>query len=404
MANRCVVIGGSHAAAQLVISLRTEGWDGEIVIVTEDAYIPYRRPPLSKEYLSGEKSMDDIKIRSSSAYEKVEVQFKLNTKVISINREKKTVSLSCGEELSYSKLALTTGAQVRKLTTPGSNLPGVCYLRDAADVEVIRRYTRDGGKAVIVGGGYIGLETAAVFRKLGMSVTLLEAGERILQRVTTEKISRFYQRIHTEEGVNVVTGASLVEFVGDDQVRSVRCGDGTHYDADLVVVGIGVLPRQGLAEDAGLEVGNGIVVNEFAETSDPDIVAAGDCAFHRNSVYDREMRIESVQNAMEQAKVAAATICGNKKPYEMLPTFWSNQYDLKLQIAGLSQGYDEVVIRGEIEKERKFTAFYLKEGRLLALDAVNRPKDFMMGKKLILGKSLDKAALADDSVSLKELA
>lgn len=399
---RCIIVGASHAAAQLSISLRQQGWQDEIVVVGDEPHLPYHRPPLSKAFLAGEKSLEDILIRPDSAYEKASVTFRLGMRVTAIDRERKVVSFSSGDELSYTKLALTTGSKVRQIPLPGVDKQGVYYLRTAADVHNIRAYVMAGKHAVIIGGGYIGLETAAVLCKLGMKVTVLEALPRVLQRVTAPEVSAFYERVHGEEGVAIVTGTGVAAIEGGERVSGVTTSDGQHFPADLVVVGVGILPETELAEAAGLEVDNGIVVNEYAETADPDIVAAGDCTNHYNAIYDRRIRLESVQNATDQAKVAAATLCGKREPYNTLPWFWSDQYDLKLQIAGLSQGFDQVVVRGNIETGRSFAAFYLHEGKLLAVDAVNNPQAFMLSKRLI-GTAVDPVALADENVNLKTL-
>ena len=404
MSQTCVIIGASHAAAQLAPTLRQEGWEGRILVIGDEPYIPYHRPPLSKTFLSGEKALEDIYIKPQMVYEKAEVEFMLNTRVDKIDRDEKTLLLDNGESLGYDKLALTMGSRVRKVDLPGINLDGIYYLRDINDVEKIKTKVGAGKKAVIVGGGYIGLETAAVLRKLGMEVTVLEMMERVLQRVTAPEVSEFYDRIHREEGVNILCGVGVTAFAGANVVEKVVCNDGSEHEADLVVVGVGIVPNVELATEAGLEVSNGIVVDQHARTSDPDIVAAGDCTFHHNVLYDQEIRLESVQNATDQARVAAQTLCGNEKAYEALPWFWSDQYDLKLQIAGLSQGYDEVIIRGDRENTRSFAAFYLKDGVVISVDAVNKPPEFMMGKRMISAKlAVDKVRLADDTVPIKEL-
>ena len=404
MSETCVIIGASHAAAQLAPTLRQEGWQGRIIIVGDEPYMPYHRPPLSKTFLSGEKSLEDINIRPPIIYEKAEIEFMLNTRIESIDRDNKKLSLDSGGTLEYNKLALTTGSRVRKVDLPGIDLEGVYYLRDVNDVEKIKAYVAAGKKAVIVGGGYIGLETAAVLRKSGMEVSVLEMMERVLQRVTAPEVSAFYDRIHSEEGVNIYCGVGVSAIEGETKVSKVICSDGSEYAADLVVVGVGIVPNVELAEAAGLEVNNGIVVDEFARTSDADIVAAGDCTMHHNALYDRDIRLESVQNATDQARVAALTLCRKEKAYAALPWFWSDQYDLKLQIAGLSQGYDEVIVRGDRENSRSFAAFYLKDGVVISVDAVNKPPEFMVGKRLINGKvKVDKTKLADNSVSMKEL-
>ncbi len=397
----CVVVGGSHSAAQFVTSLRQMSWQGKITVISDEAFLPYQRPPLSKTFLSGEKKQQELLIRPAKTYEQHDIQFILGKKVVAIDRQKKQVELSDGQNIFYDKLMLSTGAQVRKLTIPGNTLPGVCYLRTMEDVKNISQYVQQDRQAVIVGGGYIGLETAASLRKLGMQVTVLEAMSRVLERVTSADISSFYSRVHSDEGVNIVLNTQVTAFEGEGRVQNVICQDGSTFSADLVVVGIGVIPNTQLAETAGLEVNNGIVVNEFCQTADENILAAGDCTSHYNPIYQRTIRLESVQNASDQARVAAATVCGQPKAYHALPWFWSDQYDLKLQMAGLSQGYDQVVVRGDMSHGRSFAAFYLKEDKVISVDAINRVKEFMMAKRLItLGLEVDSALLSDETIPM----
>ena len=404
MTENFIIVGASHAASMLAPSLRQQGWQGRILVVGAEASIPYHRPPLSKDYLAGEKTLDEILIRPAKVYEKSEVEFILNTSVESIDRDNKTVRLSNNETLSYDKLALTVGSKVRKVNLPGVDLDGVFYLRDLRDVERITPYINPGANAVIVGGGYIGLETAAVLNKKGMNVTVLEMMERVLQRVTAPVISEFYTRIHEEEGVSIRCGVGVSGFKGNGRVAKVLCSDGSGFAADLVIIGVGILPNTALAEAAGLEVDNGIVVNDRAQTSDPDIFAAGDCTNHHNPIYDRRIRLESVQNATDQSRVAAGAACGKEVSYNAVPWFWSEQYDLMLQIAGLSQGYDEIITRGDPGNGRSFAAFYLREGRVIAVDAINKPQEFMFSKKLIpMQKTVDKKRLADAGTPIKEL-
>jgi 3-phenylpropionate/trans-cinnamate dioxygenase ferredoxin reductase component len=401
----CIVIGGSHAGGQLADSVRRNGWEGKILVITDEAYLPYHRPPLSKDFLAGKKSVDDILIKPASAYEKQNIEFRLNTWVEKIDRRNKALVLADGTTLHYDKLGLTTGARAREIHIPGDHKEGVHYLRTIEDIDNIRPFVRQNGDAIIVGGGYIGLETAACLRKLGMNVTVFEMMPRILQRVTSEELSRFYTRVHTEEGVRIITEDGVSEILGEDCVSSVLDARGQQHPADLVIIGAGILPNSELAAMAGLEVDNGgIKVDEFARTSDPDIVAAGDCTWHYNPIYDRWLRLESVQNALEQARVAGATVCDKPEPYSALPWFWSDQYDMKLQIAGLSQGFDDIVIRGDIENSREFAAFYYQGDRLLAVDAINMPAAFMIGKRLLMaGKSPTKAQVADPDVDFKSL-
>jgi len=400
---KCIIIGASHAAAQLAPSLRQEGWDGEIIVIGDEPYLPYHRPPLSKTFLAGDKTAESLAIRSVAFYEKHNITF-LNNRVKSIKRDHQTITLSDGQALHYNKLALCMGSRVRKIPLPGGELEGVHYLRNIADVESIKKHINKGKHVVILGGGYIGLETASALKNQGMNVVVLEMAQRILQRVTAPEMSKFYTRIHTEEGVSIYTGISVSGISGETHVEKVVCADGSEFQADLVVIGVGVLPNIELAEKAGIKVDNGIIVDEFCGTNDPNIVAAGDCTSHFNKIYDRRIRLESVPNANDQGKTAAASICGVKKEYKSLPWFWSDQYNLKLQIAGLSQGYDQVIIRGDKLTSRSFAAFYFKGGHLISAECVNRPQEFMLSKKIIAGKLvINQDRLTNESLAVKEL-
>ncbi len=402
MTNPCIIVGASHTGAQLAVSLRQSGWEAGIIMIGDEPDLPYHRPPLSKDFMSGDKSIEDILIRPEKVYNDANIEVRLSTRVDSINRDAKTVTLGNGEVLAYEKLVLATGARVRRLPIEGADLNGVFYLRDTRDVRAIKAQVSAGKKAVIIGGGYIGLETAASLRKKGMEVTVLEAMDRILQRVTAPVMSDFYRRIHSEEGVNIVEQEMASEIIANEDGLSVKAKSGASYDADMVIIGIGVIPNTELAEAAGLEVGNGILVNEFAQTSDPDIYAAGDVTWHYNPIYDTHLRLESVPNATEQAKTVALHITGKPKPYNSLPWFWSDQFDLKLQIAGLSQGYDDIVLRGDPESGRTLAAFYFKGEQLLAVDAVNAPREFMFSRMaLTKGQKLDKSVLEDVEADLK---
>jgi len=404
-ANRshCVIVGGGHGAAQYAASLRQHGWEGPVTLVSAEGVLPYHRPPLSKGYLAGNKTIKSILIRSHKFYEQNQINTILGERVVSLDRDEKTVLLDNGSKLQYDTLALAIGARPRTIDIPGGELSGVFYLRELNDVDQIRDYLGQGRKAVIVGGGYIGLETGAALRRLGTEVTVLEVSPRVLQRITAAAVSEFFVRIHEEEGVVIRTHMTVESIQGEGRVRGVRCGDGSFIPTDLVIVGIGALPETKIAEAAELLVNNGVVVDEFGRTSDRDIVAAGDCTWHYNPLYARHVRLESVQNAVDQAKVGAATLCGKRVPYSAVPWFWSDQYDVKLQIAGLSQGFDQAVVRGDIEKSRSFAVFYLQEGRLIAVDAVNRPKEFMIGKQVLAGGIFpDPAKLEDESLRIEE--
>lgn len=391
-----VIVGSSHAAAQLAHGLRRHGWRDGITIVGAERELPYHRPPLSKDFLKGKKSFNQILLRQKAMYEKECIGLVLGRRVIHVDRNQKCVTTDDGELLAYDKLVLTTGARPRRLPVPGAELPGVCYVRTVADIRCILEKVSRGGKAVIIGGGYIGLEAAASLRGLGMDVTVLEAQERVLQRITCPQMSAFFTRVHREEGVVIQLGTSVKAIEGDKFVTGVRLKSGEMKSAELVVVGIGVVPEVSLAEQCGLEVNNGVVVDQYGRTKDPDVYAAGDCASFVHPLYKRFIRLESVQNANDQAMTVANSICGDPEPYAALPWFWSDQFNVKLQIAGLSEGHDVIVERGDSKSGRSFSICYLRDGRLLAVDAVNRPKDFIMSKKLIARKlPLDEALLRD---------
>ena len=398
-----VIIGGSHAAVQLVISLRQNGWNGIITVISDEPYLPYQRPPLSKAFLSGSSREEQLLLRAPAAYEKLDVSFRLGIRVTAVDTDRRQLTLNNGETMSYTKLALCTGARARTLPIAGAELKGVHYLRTMDDVKRIKLSANSANTAVIIGGGYIGLETAASLTKLGIAVTLLEAESRLLQRVASATTSEFYLSLHQEHGVTVKLNAQASALQGDTSVAKVVCTDGQTIDADMVIIGIGVIPNTELASDAGLSVDNGIVVNQFAQTSHADIVAAGDCTNHPNPLLNRSLRLESVPNAVEQAKAAAASLCDIEKLYAELPWFWSDQYDVKLQIAGINQGYTEVVIRGD-QTSHSFTVFYLQGTVLLSAECINRPKDFILAKKLILqGNDLNPAALSDETIELNSL-
>lgn len=401
---QAVIIGASHAAVQLMISIRQHGWLGGITVISGEPHMPYQRPPLSKAYLDGSVEEGRLALRAPEVYKRLDAVFKLGHRVVAIDADTKKVTLDTGEQIAYTKLALCTGARVRQLALPGAELQGVHYLRTIDDVNAIRQSAENAKRAVIIGGGYIGLETAASLTKLGIKVTVLETESRLLKRVASEQVSEFYERLHEEEGVEIKLGSRVVALQGDGSVMRVICDDDTFSDADMVVIGVGVIPNTELASEAGLVVENGIVVDEFAQTSHPDIVAAGDCTFHPNTLLKKSLRLESVPNATDQAKAAAASLCGIKQAYSELPWFWSDQFDVKLQIVGISQGYTEAVVRGATNRDRSFTVFYLKGQHIIAADCINRPKDFMVAKKLILHQStVDVDALVDEGNDIKAL-
>ena len=400
---RTIVVGAGQGAGQLVASLRQEKYEGEIVMIGEEPFLPYQRPPLSKAYLAGELPTERVLVRPEKFYVDKEIETHIDTRVEAIDRESRTVTLAGGETMSWDNLVIATGSHVRRLPIPGIELDGVHYLRTMGDVDSIRSGIGEGKRLVIVGGGYIGLEVAAVARKLGMEVTVLEMEDRILARVTTPSMSAFYARVHTEHGVDIRTGAAAAEILGEGTVTGVRCMDGTELKADMVIVGVGIIPTTSLAEAAGLECENGIVVDAHCRTSDPAIFAIGDCTNHPSKLLGRRLRLESVPNAMDQARTVAKNIMGGDAEYDAVPWFWSDQYDLKLQMVGFSAGADDEVVRGDPETG-SFARFYLTGGVLTAVDAVNRPKEFMASKLLVAAKkAVDAGQLADEAVDIKSL-
>ena len=396
-----VVIGAGQAAGQAAASLRQEGYEGEITIIGDEAQAPYQRPPLSKAYLSGEVGLDRVLVRPENFYADKGINLQTGVRVESINRADKTIATSTGSTLSYDKLLISTGSRPRILNIQGSDLEGLHYLRTVDDVDGIRTAMEAAKNVCIVGGGYIGLEVAAVAKKAGHNVTVLEMEDRILQRVTTAEMSEFYHALHTGRGVDIRVNTMVSGFAGENgRVTSVLCGDES-IPADLVIVGIGIIPNVELAEAAGLTCDNGIVVNDHCQTSDPDIYAAGDCTNHPNPILDRRLRLESVPNAMEQARTACSNMLGGDKTYAAVPWFWSDQYELKLQMVGFSADSDQSVLRGD-KASNEFAVFYLKDGNVVAVDAVNSPKEFMVAKQLY-GKAVNEADLANPAFELKEL-
>jgi 3-phenylpropionate/trans-cinnamate dioxygenase ferredoxin reductase subunit len=399
-----VIVGASHAAVQAIDTLRREGHAGPIVLVGDEPFLPYNRPPLSKKYFSGELEHERLLLRSAQFYEQSRVDVRLGVRVTAIDRAARRLRLSDGGELGYGKLLLCLGSRNRLLEVPGYDLQGIHYLRTIADVDGIRADLGAARRLVVVGAGYIGLEAAASARQLGLEVTVLEMADRPLNRVTAPEMSTFYLQRHARAGVSVLCGMSVTSFAGADggRVSGVVCGE-REFGADLVIVGVGVLPETALAAACGLRCENGIVVDETCQTSDPDVYAAGDCTMHPCVRYGRRLRLESVDNAVEQAKTAALNICGKAARHEHVPWFWSDQYDIKLQIAGLSQGYDRTVLRGDPAANR-FALYYFAQGELIAVDAINSPKDFMTGKKWIAERRHpDPALLADPATDLKSL-
>jgi len=403
MSDGIVIVGGGQAGAQAAIVLRQSGYAGPVTIIGDEAYAPYERPPLSKTFLAGEIPVERMFMRPPEFYAGKDIALRLTTRVSAIDRAHKRVVLAGGDTLTYSKLILATGGRVRRMSCPGADLAGIHYLRNVDDVLGFREHLIDGKRVVIVGGGYVGLEVAAVAIKRGCKVTVLEAQPLVLSRVVAPQMSLFYQEVHTQAGVDLHTSAMVTAFEGSNHVERVVCNHGT-FGADLVVIGIGIFPNVALAEDVGLGVDNGIIVDECARTNDPDIFAAGDCTHHPNVLLGMRLRLESVPNALAQGKAAALAALDKPDPYNEVPWFWSDQYDLKLQIAGLPFEADRQVVRGDVAAA-KFAVFHLKGDLLQAVEAVNAPPEFMAGKQLIAKRTpVNAEKLADTTVSMKEVA
>jgi 3-phenylpropionate/trans-cinnamate dioxygenase ferredoxin reductase subunit len=400
MTEHLLIVGGGQAAAQAVQSLRSLNFAGAITLVSEEPQPPYQRPPLSKKYLAGELPRERLLLRPAAFYTDRGVTLELGRRVEELTLGARRVRLDDGRSLAYDRLLLATGSRVRRLDVPGATLAGIHYLRTVADADAIVASLTPSARVLLVGAGYIGLEIAAVVRTRGHEVTVLEAADRVMSRTVCPEVSAFYAACHRAAGVVLHYGAAVAAFRGTGRVASVETADGRSFACDAVVVGIGIVPNVELAAAAGLACDNGIVVDELARTADENVVAAGDCTNHPQPLGGRRVRLESVPNAVHQAKVAAGTLVGAPTPYSEVPWFWSDQYDLKLQIVGLSFGHDEVVLRGDPAK-RSFAAFYLERGRLLAVDAVNSPKEFAAGKKLVAARAkIPREVLADPAVDL----
>lgn len=400
-----VIVGAGQAGFQVAASLRMEGYEEPIVLIGDEPNLPYQRPPLSKGFMSGKQDIEATALRPLAFYESHRIELMSGAKVTAIDRVSRSVSLASGGHFSYDRLVLAVGARNRTLPVKGAELDGVCYLRTDAEAVEIRQRLEHARHVVVIGGGFIGLEMAAAACALGKSVRVLEVQSRLMPRVVSPILSDFYRDVHTGQGVGISLGVALSEIRGDQgKASEVVLSDGSRWPADLVLVGIGVVPNIELARDAGLNVANGIVVDERLRSEDESIYAIGDCADHPNPFAGARVRIESVQNAVDQAKCVAAAIVGRAENYRAVPWFWTDQFDIKLQMAGLSSGHDRAVARGEPES-RRFSVFYFRDGRLAAVDSVNRPGDHLAARKLIgTGTEITIEQAADPSVDLKALA
>lgn len=396
-----VVVGGGQAGAILVAKLRTSGFEGRITLICDEDVPPYQRPPLSKAYLLGEMELERLFLRSPEFYPEHNIDLRLSTHVSAIDPVAKTVTTSTGEIIAYDKLALTTGSTPRRLPAAvGGDLGGVFTMRDLKDADRLAPELKPGRKMLIIGGGYIGLEAAAVAAKSGLKVTLIEMAERILQRVAAPITSDFFRDLHKSHGVSIREGIGLSRLTGEGHVSGADLSDGSHIDVDLAIVGIGITPNSQLAEAAGLTIENGIWTDTHGRTSDANIWAAGDCA---SLVYHgQRIRLESVGNAIDQAEVVAQNMMGGDVDYVPRPWFWSDQYDCKLQIGGLNMGYDAVHLRKAAGESQSH--WYYKGDELIAVDAMNDPRDYMVGKRLIeAGKSPAPKVITDPATDMKAL-
>ena len=400
-----VIVGTGHAGAQAAIALRQHGFAGSILMIGRDSEPPYERPPLSKEYLSGEKPFERMLIRPPAFWAERGVELMLETNVSKLDPAARELTASGGAKVSYGTLIWAAGGDARRLSCPGGQLPGVHTVRDKADVDRLMGELAGGStRAVVIGGGYIGLEAAAVLRKRGCDVVIVEMLERVLARVAGEDLSRFYEAEHKAHGVTILLQAEVEAIEGEERVTGVRLASGETIACDLVVVGIGIVPAVGPLIAAGAAGANGVDVDPYCRTSLPDVYAIGDCAAHANPYAGGAViRLESVQNANDMASTAAKAICGDLQPYAAVPWFWSNQYDLRLQTVGLSLGHDATVLRGDPES-RSFSVIYLKGGQVIALDCVNKTRDYVQGRKLVEARAtLAPERLADGETPLKEL-
>lgn len=399
-----VIVGGGHGGAQAALALRQQGFLGSIAIVGRETEPPYERPPLSKEYLAGEKPFERLYIRPPAFWAEKQIDLLLGIAVDQVDAGAKQLGLSDGSSLGYDKLIWAAGGDPRRLSCPGAELSGIHSVRTRADIDSVIAELPETEHVVVIGGGYIGLEAAAVLTKLGKRVTIVEALPRVLARVAGTALSNFFAAEHRAHGVDLRTDAQVVALEGDGRVAQVVLADGGRLSCDLLIVGIGIVPSIAPLAAAGAKTGNGVEVDRYCRTSLPDVYAIGDCASHTNGFADgATIRLESVQNANDQASVVAKHIAGDPQPYSATPWFWSNQYDLRLQTVGLSTGHDEAILRGD-PATRSFSVVYLKQGRVIALDCVNMVRDYVQGRKLVearLNPPIE--ALADPAAPLKDL-
>ena len=398
-----VVVGGGQAAIQCIASLRKEGYSGSISLVGEENHLPYQRPPLSKGFLNGSTGSDRLYLKKIEFFQENSIQLNLGVTANKIDRDNCMVHLSDDKTIGYDKLVLATGSRVRKLSFPGSDLDGINYLRGIDDAELLKDGLLNSKNLVIVGAGYIGLEVAAVATEFDTKITVIEMADRVMNRTVDPIISEYYEKLHLKNGVEFILNESLEKVDGNETVERVTCSGGSSIEADILVIGAGVIPNVELAEESGLNCDNGISVDKYGQTEDAKIFACGDCTNHPNEKLNCMLRLESVHNAMEQSKAVASSIMGNKTAYNQVPWFWSDQYDLKLQIAGLFGDYNDLIVRGDINK-KSFAVFYMNNEIMIASDCINRPSEHMVSRKIIAERIIiDKSKLEDDSIPIKEI-
>jgi 3-phenylpropionate/trans-cinnamate dioxygenase ferredoxin reductase component len=404
-----VIVGGGQAGYQTAASLRTEGYDGPVFLIGDEPGAPYQRPPLSKAFILGKQSHTQILLRPEAYYQSHQIELLAGERAAAIDRTARNVRLASGRDLGYDSLVLALGARNRPLPVSGATLEGVCYLRTLAEAIEVKQRLEQAQQAVIVGGGFIGLEIAASARTLGKPVTVIEALPRLMARVVAPVVSEFFLAAHKAQGVEVLLNTKVDEIhAGSGKVRELSLSGGRRLQADLVVIGIGVVPNTELALDAELPIANGIATDRFLRTPDQRVFAIGDCSEHPSLFasslgLSSQVRLESVQNAVDQGVCVARTIAGKSAPYSATPWFWSDQYDIRLQLAGLPEGYDHTVVRGVLESG-KFSVFYFRRAKLCAVDSVNRPADHLAARKMIgAGTTLTPSQAADESVNLKTL-
>lgn len=399
-----VVVGGGRAAAEAAIGLRQEGYGGRVILIGDEPVPPYARPPLCKAYLAGQEPAEKLLIRSRDHYRQANIELRLGVAVTRLRIADRSIDLDDGTSLAYDQLVLATGGRARRLGIPGAEHPRLHYLRSLAQADAIRRALKPGMRLLLIGGGTIGLEVAAVARRLGAAVTILEAMPQLLARVTGALVGEFYRDLHSRNGVEIQCGTAAVAISGGADHVEVLASDERRHQAELAIVAIGQEPDIELAQDAGIVCNHGIVVDEFCRSSVPGIYAAGDCTEHSSAIYDTQLRLQSVSNAIEQGRTVAATICGKSRPYRQVPWFWSEQYDIRLQSAGLSRGHDRSVLRGD-PASGSFAVFYLRGERLLAVDAIDRPVEFSLARAWIAERlPVSPLRLADEAIAPQQLA